>query len=477
MAEREFRFETKMSDAEAMMWNIEHDPRLSSNIGSIIVCDQPLDFDGMRRRVATAVVDIPRMRDRVAPVLGRLSPPVWIPDPEFDLDFHVRRLSLPEPGLDVDLYDLCTRMLQEPFDRTRPLWTFVVIDGLEGGRGALFTKMHHTITDGEGAVRLAEHYMDFERDTPPPPEVNLDEVIAEGAKKAERTDSDDFVASLLRTTGHTWRRVLGMARRTLGEVALAASDPTRIGEGASNVRKAIDSAQSQLSAGTPGSPLWTARSRHRRFDTLDVDFEKAKKAAKALGGSLNDFFVAGAAIGAQKYHEFAGAEAEYFNATFIVSTRDDSSAGGNAFTPSKIRIPGGKMDPADRFVAVREVLGSRRGDVTGGADLMGAVSGIANLLPTSVVTGIARSQAASVDFATSNVRGAPLEVYVGGGKVLATYPMGPVAGTAWNITMMSYAGTLFMGVHSDPAAVADTDLLTRSLRDGYRELLAAGGVL
>src|SRR5688572_23334494 len=154
MAEREFRFETKMSDAEAMMWNIEHDPRLSSNIGSIIVCDQPLDFDGMRRRVASAVVDIPRMRDRVAPVLGRLSPPVWIPDPEFDLDFHVRRLSLPEPGLDVDLYDLCTRMLQEPFDRTRPLWTFVVIDGLEGGRGALFTKMHHTITDGEGAVRL-----------------------------------------------------------------------------------------------------------------------------------------------------------------------------------------------------------------------------------------------------------------------------------------------------------------------------------
>ncbi|MGH2760827.1 MAG: WS/DGAT domain-containing protein, partial [Actinomycetota bacterium] len=78
---------------------------------------------------------------------------------------------------------------------------------------------------------------------------------------------------------------------------------------------------------------------------------------------------------------------------------------------------------------------------------------------------------------TSNVRGAPIEVYVGGGKVLATYPMGPVAGTAWNITMMSYAGTLHMGVHSDPAAVADTDLLTRSLRDGYRQLLAAGGVL
>ena len=474
MAEREFRFEHKMSDAEAMMWNVEHDPRLSSNIGSIIVCDQPLDFNGMRRRVASAVADIPRMRERVAPVLGRLSPPVWIPDTEFDLDYHVRRVSLPEPGMDVQLYDLCTKLLQEPFDRTRPLWLFLVIDGLDGNRGALFTKMHHTITDGEGAVRLAEHYMDLERDAPPPPEVNLDEVV-QGTKRQEQPD--DFVQSMLRTTGHTWRRVLGMARRTLGEVALAVADPPRVVEGAQNVRKAVGSAQSQLSADKAGSPLWADRSRHRRFDTLEVSLDDAKKASKNLGGSLNDFFVTGAAIGAQLYHEFAGAEAEYFNATFVVSTRDDRSAGGNSFTPSKVRIPGGKMDPADLFASIRDVIGSRRGEVTGGADLMGAVSGIANLLPTSVVTGIARSQAASIDFATSNVRGAPIEVYVGGGKVLATYPMGPVAGTAWNITMMSYAGTLFMGVHSDPAAVADTDLLTRSLRDGYRQLLAAGGVL
>jgi hypothetical protein len=106
---------------------------------------------------------------------------------------------------------------------------------------------------------------------------------------------------------------------------------------------------------------------------------------------------------------------------------------------------------------------------------MGAVSGLANLLPTSVVTGIARSQAAAVDFATSNVRGAPIEVYVAGGKALAAYPMGPVAGTAWNITLMSYGGTLNVGVHSDPAAVTDPDLLIRCLKEGFAELLAAGG--
>ncbi len=474
MSDRELRFEHKMSDAEAMMWNIEHDPRLSSNIGSIAICDRELDVDKLRRRVAWAIADIPRLRERVAPVLGRLSPPVWIPDTEFDLDFHVRHLALPAPGGDRELFDLCTQILQEPFDRTRPLWLFVVIDGLSDGRGALFTKLHHTITDGEGGVRLAERYMDVERDAPDPA-VDLDDALQSAAVEPAGAASDSFVTSFVSTSSHTLRRVLGIARRTIGEAALAVADPQRIGEAVNNVRTAVSSANAQLSSEGPSSSLWTERSRHRFFDVLDVPFEPAKNAAKALGGSLNDFFVCGAAIAAAKYHEFYGVEVESFNATFIVSTRDDRSAGGNSFTPSKVRIPGGKIDPADRFAQVRDTIGSRRGEVTGGADLMGAVSGLANLLPTSVVTGIARSQAATVDFATSNVRGAPIEVYVAGAKCTAAYPMGPVAGTAWNITVMSYAGALNIGVHIDPAAVEDTGLLMRSLRDGYAELIAAGG--
>jgi diacylglycerol O-acyltransferase len=476
MADREMRFERKMTDAEAMMWNIEHDPRLSSNIGSIIVTDQPLEPDVMRKRIASAVADIPRLRERVAPVLGRLSPPVWIPDREFDLGYHFRRVALPSPGSDRQLYDLCTTLLQEPFDRTRPLWLFVIIEGLEGGKGALFSKLHHTVADGEGALRLSEHYMDLEREAPVPPDVDLDAVIAQQTADDDIELSEEFLPSAIRTASHTVRRLLGVARRTVGEAALAAADPARLAEGATNLTTAVSSARSQLSAGDgvpSGSKTWKNRSRHRWFDVVDVDFEQARAASKSMGGSLNDFFVTGAALGAVKYHEFVGEEVDFFKTTFVVSTRDDRSAGGNSFTPSMVKVPGGKMDPAERFAAIRDSMGSRRGEVTGGADLMGAVSGLANLLPTSVVTGIARSQAGAVDFATSNVRGAPFEVYVAGGKVLATYPMGPVAGTAWNITMMSYAGTLFMGVHVDPAAVADTELLIRSLRDGFADLIAA----
>src|SRR4029077_16267712 len=107
MADREMKFDSKMSDAEAMMWNVEHDPRLSSNIGSITICDAELDFHYLSKKIEQAVAEIPRRRERVAPLLGRLAPPVWIPDREFEFDYHFRRVALPAPGNDRQLFDLC----------------------------------------------------------------------------------------------------------------------------------------------------------------------------------------------------------------------------------------------------------------------------------------------------------------------------------------------------------------------------------
>jgi WS/DGAT/MGAT family acyltransferase len=469
--EREFRFEQKMTDAEAMMWNVEKDPWLSSCFGTVTILDRPVDVALFKRRIAAAVADIPRLRERVAPVLGRFTPPVWEPDPEFRLDYHIRRIGLAVPASERDLYDLVSNLLEDPLDRTRPLWVFYCIEGLDGGRGALFAKMHHTITDGEGGVRLAERYMEVERDAPPPPDVDIEAL----GKREERPNGEDgFADSLGRTVGHTLRRGLGIAKRALGDAALAAVDPLRIADVAANVAGSVRSARSQLGGGESGSEPWRDRSRHRHLEVLEIGFDEARLAAKALGGSLNDFFVTGATLGAIGYHEKLGSSAEHFTVTFVVSTREDSSAGGNSFTPSMIRVPAGPMSVQERFDAIRDAMGSRRSEVTG-AGLMSAVSGLANLLPTSVVTGIARSQAGRVDFATSNVRAAPFDLFISGAKVLAPYPMGPVAGTAWNITLMSYAGSLFMGVNIDPVAVSNPALLRASLEDGFRELIQSGG--
>ena len=130
-SERELGFESRMSDAEALMWNLEKDPWLNPNGGMVTLLDRPIDAEQFRRRLRFAVAKIPRLRERVVPGLGRLSPPVWVPDAEFDFDYHLRHISLPPPGSIRQLYDLVTRYYEDPFDRTRSLWQFVIIDGAD----------------------------------------------------------------------------------------------------------------------------------------------------------------------------------------------------------------------------------------------------------------------------------------------------------------------------------------------------------
>jgi hypothetical protein len=107
---------------------------------------------------------------------------------------------------------------------------------------------------------------------------------------------------------------------------------------------------------------------------------------------------------------------------------------------------------------------------------MSAVAGVANLLPTSVTTRVARQQAAKIDLATSNLRGASFQTYIAGAMVVAGIPLGPVAGTAANLTTISQNGWLDMGLLVDPIAVSDPAGLRRNIDDAYRDLLAAGGI-
>jgi WS/DGAT/MGAT family acyltransferase len=417
------------------------------------------------------------MRERVVPGLGRLSPPEWRPDTEFDLDYHVRHLALPPPGTRRQLYDLAAVVYQDPFDRTRPLWVFFVIEGLEGGESALFVKLHHSLADGISALRLTSLYMDRERYAGKAPDVDLDEILREAAasEEAERRANDNLRAVTTRTVGHTWRRQLGIARRTVGEVALWGADPTRPLDTAGGVVRTVQQARGQLTGGTGapgGSPLWKTRSRHRHVETLRVPLHAVKDAAKLLGGTINDFFVAGAVIGAVAYHDERSTPVDALNISFVVSTREDRSMGGNAFTPTRLRVSGTPMSPEERFALLHEQMASKRSEVRG-AGMLASVAGVANLLPTSMVTRVARSQVKKMDFATSNMRGSKVPLYVAGAKVLETYPLGPVAGTAFNLTTLSYNGSLDIGVFIDPVAVAEPDDLRRCLERGYHELIAA----
>lgn len=477
---REQRFERRMSDAEALMWNVEKDPWMNPSGGSLVLLDRPLDIEHFRGQIAAAVANVARLRERAVPGVGRFSPPTWRPDPEFDLDYHIRRVALAPPGSQRQLLDLVAAIYQDPYDRTRPLWMFYVIEGLEGGGGALVWKIHHTVADGIGAGRLAEAYIQPTRQAPDPPVVDLDAVVARAAD-ADRDDSarvPQFLGTVAETVTHTARRQGGIARRVIGELGMWGADPLRARDAAAGVVRTVRQVGDQLGGGgdgeeAGGSPLWRQRSRHRHLEVLTFPLDAALAAAKRLGGSLNDWFVTGVVNGAVAYHDERGVPLTSLRTSFVVSTRTDRAIGGNSFTPTRLSVPAGPMDPAARFAEISTRMRAKRADVKGQGMLSG-IAGVVNLLPTSLVTGVARSQAARQDFATSNLRGAKQRTYISGARAEANYPFGPLAGTAFNITTMSYAGALDMGLFVDPVAVDDPAGLRDDIAAAYEELSAVG---
>src|SRR4029078_8054329 len=180
--------------------------------------------------------------------------------------------------------------------------------------------------------------------------------------------------------------------------------------------------------------------------------EDALAAAKGLGGSLNDWFVTGVVNRAVAYHGARGVPRRSLTTSFVVSPRADKAIGGNSFTPSRFAAPAGPMDSADRFKRLSEAMATKRASVSGEGALSG-LAGLANLLPTSLVTSVARSQAAKMDFATSNLRGATRRFYISGARVEESYAFGPLAGTAFNATAMSYAGSFAITLFIDPTAI------------------------
>jgi diacylglycerol O-acyltransferase len=461
--DREMRADRRMTDVEALMWNLEKDPHLSASIANITILDALPDLARLRARLEHAVVMVPRLHQRVVPALGRLAPPEWRDDPEFDLDYHLRSIALPAPGTMRQLLDLTAAIVNQPFDRTRPLWEFVVIEGLDGDRAAMVQKLHHAITDGEGGIRMSEQFIDLTRDATEPIAVRRPPPVSVDANLLETT---------VETLTHNVRRGLGVARRGVDGVVTALQHPSRLAAMGTDGVELAQSAMRQLVVTDHAhSPLWTQRSLKRHLEVFQVPFDEARTAAKALGGSLNDLFVTAAAGGAGAVHRGAGLPIDELRISMPVSTRTDGSAGGNAFSPTRVLIPVAIEDPVARFTAIHERLAPLKGERSLG--VIGGLAGFANLLPTSVSVRLARQQVETVDFAISNVRGAPFPLFIAGARIEANYPIGPTGGTAWNLTLMSYDGMLDMGLNADLGAVPDPATLRAAIEAEFAALLSA----
>ena len=424
--QRTVRDARRMTDTEALMWAVEREPALRSSFLSVTLLDRVPDVERFRRRMEQAVGAIPRLHRHVVTGAGPLSVPSWADDPDFDIAYHVRHIGAPSPGTDRQLLDLAATQYEDAFDPARALWQFTIVERLEGG-------------------------LDLQRDGPEP-------VIAsaEDEDQAAGEDSKSVLDHL--------RRPIDLTRRAAGDVL-------------DSVRNPVETAQSfmrqVLIADRAHSPLWAGkRSLGRHFELLQVDLDRAKAAAKRLGGTVNDLYLTGVAAGAGAFHRAKGAPVDEMRVSVPISTRTDRSAGGNDFTPSRVLVPVGDMTPVERFGVIHERLTEVKHERSLG--MAETFAGILTSLPTPLLLRLARQQVETVDFACANVRGAPFDLYVAGAHVEANYPMGPTAGTAFNATLLSYRNSLDIGLCIDAGVVDDPVLLRDAIKESIEELIAAG---
>jgi diacylglycerol O-acyltransferase len=453
-------YDRKMSDAEGLMWRLEKDPHLSSTFANISILDRAPDFDLFRRRMERTAMVIPRLRQVVRGVPGNLAPPTWVDDSDFDIDRHVRRVALPKPADERTLLDLATIITADPFDRVRPLWQFTIVEGLRGGRAALIQKLHHTIADGESGVQLSLEFLDFERDAIPPPMPDADTVDA-----ADELADDDAAEVVRDFLAATFRLPIGVVR----QMRELLDNPSQIPDAGAAAADTLRGIVGQLGdTDEARSPLWTERSLGRHLEVASAPFRPTKDASKALRGTLNTAFLTIATEAVSRYHIELGGPVDALRASMAISTRTDDS-GANAFSLVRMLVPTGEMAIDERFraiqVATDEAVESSR------SASLDALAAFASTLPTSVVTRLARQQAHTVDFATSNVKGSPIPMYVAGAKLLSNHAVGPLSGVAFNLTLLSYLGRLDMGLNTDSAAVTEPALLSRFIADAVDDLV------
>ncbi|HEX3667713.1 MAG TPA: wax ester/triacylglycerol synthase family O-acyltransferase [Acidimicrobiia bacterium] len=458
-------FDLQMSDADALMWTVEKDPTLRSTVVTVLTLDRSPDWDALVERVERGSHLIPRLRQRVVTPMLRVGPPCWSADTQFDLSYHLRRVRAPEPGSFECVLDLARNAAMAGFDRARPLWEYTVVDGLEGGGAALVLKVHHSITDGVGGMKMLMMLFDLERDPGPPgPCDELQDLPA--------LTPFDLVG---RSLDYQRRRAFDIARHGIGNAMGAARsavrDPEAALEEAGRVTRSL--ASFLAPATTPRSPIIGARSLGRRLTALDVPLDDMKRAAKGVGGSLNDAFLAAVVGGVQRYHHLHDVEPDALRMVMPINLRGEGTTlGGNHFTPARFLVPLQIADPEERMRALGELARAARDEPA--VALTDALALVLNQLPTRVTTAFFGAMLKGSDFVTSNVPGSPFPLYVAGAELERLYPFGPLSGTAANVTLLSHCGTCCIGINTDSLAIPDTADFAKSVEAGFSEVLALG---
>src|SRR3954469_2989330 len=420
--------------------------------------------DALERRLHL----VPRYRQKLAFVPLSQGRPVWVDDPHFNLDYHVRKTALPAPGSEEQLRNLAGRVFSQRLDRDKPLWELWVVEGLEGDRFAVLSKTHHALVDGVSGVDIASVLFDTQAEpeappapgkrwlpTPPPSGAHL-----LGNALAERMSEPTEIVRGVRAALRAPRRVALSAYETLvgvGAMAWAGLSPA------------------------PATIYNQPIGPHRRFNWVRVSLADVKAIKNELGGTVNDVMltVVAGALGRHLRRRGVDTDGLVLKTMVPVSVRADLERGalGNRVTAMMAPLPVGVEDPVEALGQIHESMsGLKESGQAVGAQRLTELSGFA---PPTVMSQASRLMARQRFFnlVVTNVPGPQFPLYLMGREMIDMFPMVPLApGQALGVAIMSYNGKVNFGLLGDFDVMYDLDEVTDDFTDSLADLADAAGV-
>jgi WS/DGAT/MGAT family acyltransferase len=411
-------------------------------------------FESARQLFANRIHLIPPFRRRVVQGPLQIGDPHWIEDPEFDLDKHLVRVSLPSPGGMQQLRDFVGEFAGTLLPRDRPLWKAALVEGLEGGRLALVMKIHHAAMDGGRSAAIAGQLMDTSpegRIAPPPNEPWI----------PDREPTIPWLAA------DTLRTLAGKPRRAVEAATKVASGLRGKRRPQPTEREQGDAAPKAPLFEAPPTPFNRALTPNRSVALADVSFDDVKAIKRAFGTTVNDVVLAACSASLRAWLQAHGGLPERpLVATVPVSVRNEGEHDGNRVSVIRVHLPIQCDDPVERLMALNEetTRQKKRHRSGGGGDVLKNVADLINnitipWIATHMVGLFSSSHLADHvpplwNLIISNIAGPPVPLYTTGARLTQLFPIGPVQqGSGLNITVMSVVDRLCFG------ALACTELV------------------
>jgi diacylglycerol O-acyltransferase len=454
-----------MSPLDASFLHVE-DATTHMHLGSVGIFEGPTpEPDEVPAAIAARLPLVPRYRQKVRFVPLTLGRPVWVDDPHFDLDYHVRRTGLPAPGGEGELRRLVGRVMSQQLDRAKPLWEIWVVEGMEDGRWAVISKAHHCMVDGVSATDILTVLLDAERkprETPPDSwtpraEPNAVALVAHSVARRAVSPYEGV------------RTVMAMARgprRALREVAGVANGLLSMG------RVAAPGGASSLNG--PIGP-------HRRWAWARSRLSDIKEIRQAHGGTVNDVVLA-AITGA--FRELLLARGEEVQGRVVrtlvpVSVRaaDEHRAPDNRVSAMFAELPVEIEDPVARLRALSEQMQELKASGQAvAAERLTALSGFAPAMLLALGGRVASAiPQRAVNTVTTNVPGPQRPLFLGGRRMLEAFPFVPLGGSVRiGVAIFSYDGSVNFGATGDRDGAPDLELFCEAIERSLSELLPAG---